>query len=223
MRLLIVEDNRELADAMVAAFAKRDVRCDVAGTAGDAQLMVETITYAAIILDLGLPDDDGLALLRRLRARQHTEAIIVVTARGEGEMRVRGLEAGADDYVVKPFLFAELHARLGAVLRRQGGYVEQVLTAANLTLDTRTREVRVDGDAVDLSVREVELLELLMRRSGHVISKRAIEDQLFGAGDALGSNAVEVYVHRIRRKLEDVAAVAKVQTVRGIGYLLSAS
>jgi two-component system response regulator TctD len=223
MRLLIVEDNRDLADAMIAAFAKRDVRCDVAGTAADAQLMAETTAYAAIILDLGLPDDDGLALMKRLRARGHDEPIIVVTARGEGEMRVLGLETGADDYVVKPFLFAELHARLGAVLRRQGGYVEHVLTSANLTLDTRTREVRVDGGPVDLSVREVELLELLMRRSGHVISKRAIEDQLFGSGDALGSNAVEVYVHRIRRKLEEVAAATRVQTVRGVGYLLSAS
>ncbi|CUS44703.1 MAG: response regulator transcription factor [Pseudomonadota bacterium] len=222
MRLLIVEDDRELADALVAAFAKRDIRCDVAGIAGDAQLLIETGSYAAVILDLGLPDEDGLSLLRRLRAQRYTEPVLVLTARGEGEKRVQGLESGADDYIVKPFLFPELHARLCAVLRRQGGYVDHLLTTGNLTLDTRTREVHVDGGAVDLSIREVELLELLMRRSGHVLSKRMIEDQLFGSGYALGSNAVEVYVHRIRRKLEDVDAATTLQTVRGIGYILSA-
>ena len=223
MRLLIVEDNKELADALVAAFARHEIRCDVASTAGDAQLLIETTSYAAVVLDLGLPDEDGLVLLRRLRAQKRTEPILVLTARGEGEMRVLGLESGADDYIVKPFLFPELHARISAVLRRQGGYVEHLLITGNLTLDTRTREVRVDGNPLDLSMREIELLELLMRRSGHVLSKHAIEDQLFGAGDTLGSNAVEVYVHRLRRKLEDGAAAAKLQTVRGIGYMLSAS
>ncbi|WP_068077349.1 response regulator [Novosphingobium lentum] len=223
MRLLIVEDNKELADALVAAFARRDIHCDVASTAGDAQLLAETVSYAAMILDLGLPDEDGLDLLQRLRANQYSEPVLVLTARGEGMMRVKGLESGADDYIVKPFLFEELHARLGAVLRRQGGYVEHLLAVGNLTLDTRSREVCVAGSLIDLSVREIELLELLMRRSGHVIPKRLLEDQLFGSGDGLGSNAVEVYVHRIRRKLEDVTAAVKVSTVRGIGYLLSAA
>ena len=220
MRLLIVEDNGELADAMASAFLQRDIRCDLAKTAGDAEQMIETVDYAAVILDLGLPDEDGLSLLRRLRGRRIVVPVIVLTARGEGDMRVKGLEGGADDYVVKPFLFAELHARLGAVLRRQGGYVEHLLRTANLTLDTRTREVAVDGMPLDLSAREVELLELLMRRPGHVVPKRVLEDQLFGSGDTLGSNAVEVYVHRVRRKLDEVATV-KVQTVRGIGYMLS--
>jgi len=173
-----------------------------------------------MVLDLGLPDEDGLTLLRRLRAQRRTVPVIVLSARGAGEMRVLGLESGADDYLVKPFLFVELHARLSAILRRQGGYVEDVLRAADLTLDTRSREVRAAGAPVPLSVREIELLELLMRRAGHVVPKRVLADQLFGAGDALGSNAVDVYVHRVRRKLEDCAAV-KVQTVRGIGYMLS--
>lgn len=223
MRLLIVEDSEELADALVAAFAKRDVRCDVARTAGDAELLIETTQFAAVILDLGLPDEDGLVLLRRLRARKHVLPILILTARGEGETRVNGLESGADDYIVKPFLFPELNARLGAVLRRQGGYTEHLLTAANLELDTRSRQVRVNGSIIDFSIREVELLELLMRRTGHVLPKRLIEDQLFGSGGSLGSNAVEVYVHRIRRKLEDGAAATELRTVRGLGYMLSAS
>jgi len=220
VRLLIVDDNRELAEALAAAFLKRDIRCDIAGTARDAEQLATTTDYAAMVLDLGLPDEDGLTLLRRLRAQRRTVPVIVLSARGAGEMRVLGLESGADDYLVKPFLFVELHARLSAILRRQGGYVEDVLRAADLTLDTRSREVRAAGAPVPLSVREIELLELLMRRAGHVVPKRVLADQLFGAGDALGSNAVDVYVHRVRRKLEDCAAV-KVQTVRGIGYMLS--
>ncbi|MCW6531393.1 MULTISPECIES: response regulator transcription factor [Sphingomonas] len=222
MRLLIVEDNEELAEAMAAAFQRREIRCDLAGNARDAEQLIATTDYAAVILDLGLPDEDGLSLLRRLRGQRRNVPVIVLSARGEGEMRVLGLESGADDYLVKPFLFAELHARLAAVLRRQGGYVEDVLRAGQVTLDISTREVRVAGAPLSLSVREIELLELLMRRAGHVVPKRVLADQLFGAGEALGSNAVDVYVHRVRRKLEDHAEVS-VQTVRGIGYMLSAT
>ncbi|MBN8840390.1 MAG: response regulator transcription factor [Sphingomonadales bacterium] len=220
MRLLIVEDNAELAEAMAAAFQRRDIRCDLAFNARDAEQLIVTTDYAAVILDLGLPDEDGLSLLRRLRGQRRNVPVIVLSARGAGEMRVLGLESGADDYLVKPFLFAELHARLAAVLRRQGGYVEDVLRAGSVTLDISTREVRVAGAPLSLSVREVELLELLMRRAGHVVPKRVLADQLFGSGEALGSNAVDVYVHRVRRKLEDHADV-NVQTVRGIGYMLS--
>lgn len=222
MRLLIVEDNADLSQAIVQAFASRDIRCDVAGTAGDAELLVSTTDYAAVILDLGLPDEDGLELLGRLRRQRSTVPVIVVTARGESETRIRGLDIGADDYVVKPFLFAELHARLNAVLRRQSGYVDPQFQVGNITLDLRSREVSVDGRVLEFSLRETELLELLMRRPGHVVPKRVLEDHLFGAGDTLGSNAVEVYIHRLRRKLEDVANV-KVQTVRGIGYVMSAA
>ncbi|WP_395337256.1 response regulator [Novosphingobium sp. BL-8H] len=222
MRLLIVEDNAELSQAIVQAFASRDIRCDVAGNAGDAEALIGTTDYAAVILDLGLPDEDGLDLLDRLRRQRTTVPVIVVTARGESETRIRGLDIGADDYVVKPFLFAELHARLNAVLRRQSGYVDPQFRMGNLTLDLRTREVAVDGKPIELSLREIELLELLMRRPGHVVPKRVLEDHLFGAGDTLGSNAVEVYVHRLRRKLEDTADV-KVQTVRGIGYMMFAA
>lgn len=222
MRLLIVDDNAELAEALAAAFLRRDIRCDITGTARDAEHLIGTTDYAAVVLDLGLPDEDGLVLLRRLRARHFTLPVIVLSARSAGEMRVLGLESGADDYLVKPFLFVELHARLVAILRRQGGYIEDVLRAADLTLDTRSREVRAGNAPLSLSVREVELLELLMRRAGHVVPKRVLADQLFGASDALGSNAVDVYVHRVRRKLEDCAAV-KVQTVRGIGYMLSSA
>lgn len=220
MRLLIVEDHEEVAGALVAAFAERGIRCDRAATGGDADQLIGQIDYAAVILDLGLPDEDGLSLLKRLRRRRNAVPVLVLTARGEGEMRVVGLEAGADDYLVKPFLFAELHARLHAVLRRQSGQVDPRIEVGDLSFDLRSREVTARGALLELSVREIELLELLMRRAGHVVPKRMIEDQLFGAGDGFGSNAIEVYVHRLRRRLEQRATVT-VQTVRGIGYMLS--
>ncbi|HJQ18347.1 MAG TPA: response regulator [Allosphingosinicella sp.] len=223
MRLLIVEDSVALANELRAAFARRNMHCDVAHNAGDAEQLVHTINYAAIVLDLGLPDEDGLTLLKRLRSTGRVEPCIILTARSEAAMRVTGLTWGADDYVVKPFLFDELKARIDAILRRQGGYIDRQLKVAQVTLDSETREVCVDGVLLDLSSREAELLEILMRRVDHVVPKRVLEDQLFGAGDALGSNAVEVYVHRIRRKLEERSARIQVQTVRGVGYLLSAT
>lgn len=221
MRLLIVEDNEEVATALSAAFARYNIHCDLAHAAGDAEQLISTIAYSAVILDLGLPDEDGLTLLKRLRARGRAEPIVILTSRSDPSMRVDGLEGGADDYVVKPFLFDELRARINAIMRRQGGYVERAVRAGRLSFDTETREVSVDGVAIEFPLREVELLEILVRRMNHVVPKRVLEDQLFGAGDALSSNAVEVYVHRLRRRLHDAAAELQIQTVRGIGYLLS--
>ena len=220
MRLLIVEDNAELAQAMREAFARRHLHCDIARDAGDAEILIRTTRYALVILDLGLPDEDGLHLLRRLRAARHNEPILIVTARGEVENRIMGLSAGADDYMSKPFHFDELHARVLAILRRESGYRDRLLRAGALELDTEARQFRVDGALLEFSVREGELLELLMRQLDRVVPKRVLEDQLFGAGDTLGSNAVEVYIHRIRRHLKDAGLALAVQTVRGVGYML---
>ena len=136
MRLLIVEDNAELAQAMAEAFARRHLHCDIARDAGDAEILIRTTRYALVILDLGLPDEDGLDLLRRLRAARHNEPILIVTARGEVENRIAGLSAGADDYMSKPFHFDELHARVLAIMRREGGYRDRLLHAGALELDT---------------------------------------------------------------------------------------
>lgn len=220
MRLLIVEDNVELAEALKEAFAHRHVHCDLAHDVGDAALLVETTGYALIILDLGLPDADGLDLLKRLRTSRRTEPILVLTARDTIESRIDGLTAGADDYMLKPFHFDELYARVRAILRRDAGYHDRVLTVSSLELDTETRSVTANGNAVDFSLRESELLELLLRRLDKVVPKRLIEDQLFGSGDSLGSNAVEVYIHRIRRHLKNAEVPLSVQTVRGVGYML---
>ncbi len=220
MRLLVVEDNIELAQAIGEAFAARHLHCDLAHNAGDAEILIRTTRYALVILDLGLPDEDGLDLLRRLRAAQRSEPVIILTARGEVENRIRGLSAGADDYMSKPFHFDELHARVLAILRRDSGYKDRLLRAGALELDTEARQFHAEGAALEFSVREGELLELLMRQPNRVVPKRVLEDQLFGAGDSLGSNAVEVYIHRIRRHLKDAGLALTVQTVRGVGYML---
>jgi two-component system response regulator TctD len=223
MRLLVVDDNRDLAQAIADGFARRHITADIAATAGTAEHLFKTIDYSAMVLDLGLPDDDGLNLVRRLRSAGHVQPLIILTARNEPHKRVEGLMAGADDYLAKPFLFDELHARLEAIFRRSQGYVGRNLELGDLALDTSTRELSVRGATIDASLRETELIEILLRRKEHLVPRRVMEDQLFGAGDALGSNAVEVYVHRVRRKLEQHSAQVRIKTVRGVGYMLMAA
>lgn len=223
MRLLVVEDDAALADALVGALSRRGIAADHAATVADAEHMLATAHYAALLLDMGLPDEDGLALLARLRRRGVAVPVIVTTARGTTEERIAGLDAGADDYLVKPFDFDELEARLRAVLRRQGGALQpDRLAMGNVAYDPREREMSVGDMPVTLSPREAAIAELLLRRPGRVVTRQLAEDQLFGHSDALGSNAVEVYVHRLRRKLEKAQADVRIETVRGVGYLLRA-
>jgi len=221
MRLLLVEDNAELARLTAAQFGTAAFDVDIAVTAGDAQAVLESRDYAAVILDLGLPDGNGLDLLRRLRAARSTVPVLVLTARSEVSDRVTGLESGADDYLVKPFAFAELKARVNALLRRPGTLLDRVLECENVRLDPATREATVGTTSLNLPQREAQLLELLLRRADRVVAKATIEDQLFGMDDDLGSNAIEVYVHRLRKRLEQHGAHVTVHTIRGVGYLLS--
>lgn len=221
MRLLIVEDDRELSEALIAAFARISVHCDHAATAADAEALIRSMAYTLVVLDLGLPDDDGLALLKRLRSAGETVPVIVLTARGDSQTRITGLRSGADDFMVKPFLFDELHARVEAVLRRQGRYVENQMSFGPLVFDVASREATIDGARLSLSAREADMLEPLLRRSGHVVPKRFLEDQLFGSSETFGSNAIEVYVHRLRRKIETSNSGLSIVTVRGVGYMLT--
>ena len=223
MRLLIVEDSAEMASALSAGLGRRGIAADCAGTSGDAALMLSLAHYVAMILDLGLPDEDGIDLLARLRAAGTAIPILILTARGDVRQRIAGLNAGADDYLVKPIDLDELQARIEAVLRRRDGYGGRTLAYGDMTLDLATREVTLGSSPFVLSARETELLELLLRRSGRVVPKRMAEDQLFGLEDELGSNAIEVYVHRLRRKLEQATAGVRIETVRGVGYMLRAA
>jgi DNA-binding response OmpR family regulator len=174
-----------------------------------------------MILDLGLPDQDGLTLLKRLRASGHLLPILILTARGGIEDRVRGLDAGADDYLIKPFANEELVARIRVLLRRPGSLLGDTLELGTLRLDTASREVTLDDQPQFLSPREVAVLEILLRRSGRVVSKKLVEDHLFGLSADVGSNAVEVYVHRLRKQLAEAGADVAIHTIRGVGYLIA--
>jgi DNA-binding response OmpR family regulator len=221
MRLLLVEDNERLAVLTSNALAKAGFDVDAFTIAADAGAAVRSIAYSAMILDLGLPDRDGITLLKQLRASGTTLPILILTARGGIEDRVRGLDAGADDYLVKPFANEELLARIRVLLRRPVNLQGDTLALGTLRLDTATRQVTLGNRPQLLSPREVAVLEILLRRSGRVIPKKLVEDHLFGLSGDVGSNAIEVYVHRLRKQLAQAGADVEIHTIRGVGYLIA--
>jgi DNA-binding response OmpR family regulator len=221
MRLLVVEDNEQLAELLTKGLQSAGYETDVLSSLEEASTVLRTTFYAALILDLGLPDGDGLALLREIRHRDNPIPVLVLTARGGLHDRVQGLRSGADDYLVKPFALEELVARLEAQLRRPGHLLGSSLRIANLEFDTRNRQASIDNQPQVLSARETAVLELLMRSKGRVVSKKQVEDHIFGHSGDVASNAIEVYVHRLRRQLSEKGARVKVQTIRGVGYLIA--
>ena len=221
MRLLVVEDNEDLAELLVKGLGAVGFAADLVATAGDARAALMTTRYSAVVLDLGLPDDDGLTVLFDLRDRNDSIPVLVLTARGGVHDRVTGLRSGADDYLVKPFAFEELVARVQALLRRPGDLLVRLLRVGNVAFDTLARQAFVDEQPQFFSAREVAVLEILMRRSGRVVSKKLVEDHLFGFSTDVGSNAVEVYVHRLRKQLADAGGKVQIHTIRGVGYLIA--
>jgi two-component system response regulator TctD len=221
MRLLMVEDNAELAMLLAKGLQSAGYEVDVLSTVEEATSVLLTTFYAALILDLGLPDGDGLSLLREIRHRNNPVPVLVLTARGGLQDRVQGLRSGADDYLVKPFALEELIARLEAQLRRPGNLLGSSLRIANLEFDTRNRQASIDDQPQVLSARETEVLELLMRSKGRVVSKKQVEDHIFGHSGEVASNAIEVYVHRLRKQLAERGAKVAVHTIRGVGYLIA--
>lgn len=221
MRILLVEDNAELARLLTAGLAAQGLAADVVGTAIDARLALGSIRYSAMILDLGLPDEDGMNVLKEMRRDRDPLPVLVLTARGSVDDRVQGLRAGADDYLVKPFALEELVARLQALMRRPGELLGRSLSIANLVFDTESRQIFVDGRPELFSSRESAVLELLMRRQGRVVTKKAVEDQIFGMSSDVASNAVEVYVSRLRKHLAECRARLQIHTVRGVGYMIA--
>jgi DNA-binding response OmpR family regulator len=221
MRLLIVEDNEELAELLAKGLQAAGYEADILSTTEEARNVLQTTFYAALILDLGLPDGDGLELLREIRRRNNPIPVLVLTARGGLQDRVQGLRSGADDYLVKPFALEELVARLEAQMRRPGQLLGSSLRIANLEFDTQSRQASIDDQPQVLSARETEVLELLMRSKGRVVSKKQVEDHIFGHSGDIGSNAIEVYVHRLRKQLSERGAKVQVHTIRGVGYLIA--
>jgi DNA-binding response OmpR family regulator len=221
MRLLVVEDNEDLAGLLAKGLDAAGFTTDRVINAVEARTALATTRYAAVVLDLGLPDEDGLVVLREIRSRHDPIPVVVLTARAGVRDRVNGLRSGADDYLVKPFAFEELVARLEAVLRRPGELLGSSLRVGNLVFDTESRQAFIDERPQALSAREVAVLELLMRRHGRVVTKKLVEDQLFGLSGEVASNAVEVYVHRLRKQLAEHGANVQIHTMRGLGYLIA--
>ena len=221
MRLLVIEDEPRIAEILKSGLQRAGFAVDVVQLCADAREALALTVYDAAILDLGLPDGVGLDLLAELRSAHNGVPVLVLTARDAVENRVSGLDAGADDYLVKPFATVELIARTKALLRRPGGALGVKLQAGNVVLDTIGRDVRVGELSVQLPRRECTILEHLLRRQGRVVPKTVLEEKLYGIDEELESNAVPVHVHHLRRKLQDAQATAEIHTVRGIGYFLT--
>jgi DNA-binding response OmpR family regulator len=221
MRLLLVEDNERFAALLKRGLAATGFAVDVLPTAQDATAVLRASRFDVVVLDLGLPDADGLDVLSEMRRHQDATPVLILTARGSLEDRVIGLQSGADDYLVKPFALAELVARLQALLRRPGNLLGVTLKLGNTALDTVARQVFVSDQPIFFSAREIAVLEQLLRRSGRVVAKTLLADNLYGLSQEVGSNALEVYVHRLRKQLAEAGASVQIHTLRGVGYLIA--
>ena len=216
MRALLVEDDAMIGEAVLDALRAQHYAVDWVRDGALAEAALQDESYDIVVLDLGLPKRDGLAVLRNLRARGVRVPVLVATARDEIGDRIAGLDAGADDYVLKPFDIDELLARMRALIRRSAGRGEPVFQHKGVCLDPATREATVDGRPVALSSREWAVLEPMLLRPGVVFSRRQLEEKLYGWKEDISSNAVEVYVHGLRKKL----GADLIRTVRGLGYVV---
>ena len=218
MRILVAEDDALLADGLIRALRGAGYATDSVrdGRAADTALMTQQ--FDLLILDIGLPGLDGFQVLKRARERKLDLPVLILTALDAVENRVRGLDLGADDYLVKPFELAELEARIRALARRARGNAGTVITHGELTFDPKVRTASLHDQPLDLSAREIALLEIFLARAGRVVNKEQIIDLLCQWGEEVSANAVEVYVHRLRKKLEP--ASIRLSTLRGLGYCL---
>lgn len=218
MRILLVEDDRMLSDAITRAMTQSAHVVDVSYSGEEADRALATYEYGLVLLDIGLPNIDGFEVLKRLRSRRNKVPVLVLTARNTIEDRISGLDLGADDYLAKPFHLSELEARVRALIRRAHASASSELIHGRLRLDTAGRRLFCDNEPVDLSARELSVIELLLLKEGKVVTKQQIVDHLYGWEDASNSNAIEVFVYRLRKKLE--ASGTDIRTVRGMGYLI---
>ncbi len=220
MHVLLVEDDAVLADGLARILHSHGMVVEVCGNGSRADQILQGAEVAVVVLDIGLPGIDGFEVVRRLRARASAVPVLLLTARDAIEDRVRGLELGADDYLVKPFATAELVARIKALARRNAPK-PALLTLGRLSLDTFTRRAMIDQRSIELSVREWAVLEYLLQQSGRVLSKQQIIDAILPWGEDVTPNAVEVYISRVRLKIADAGVT--IRTIRGFGYMLEHS
>ncbi|MFE8070241.1 response regulator transcription factor [Marinobacteraceae bacterium S3BR75-40.1] len=219
MRLLLVEDDHPLAETMVDMLREQQMTVDWVDDGEQAQQAIRYNQFDAVILDLTLPGRDGLEVLRDIRRQGIATPVIILTARAELDERLQGLDAGADDYLSKPFSMAELLARIRAVTRRAGGHASTALDIGPLSLDTASHAVTLEGESLTLSRMEFQILHYLMSHMGQVATRSQLEDQLYGWNQGVESNALEVHIHNLRKKLGKSA----IRTLRGVGYMLDAS
>jgi two-component system OmpR family response regulator len=218
MRLLLIEDDPLISRDVIAHLSKAGYVVEHARNGEDGWHRGDTEDFAAVVLDLGLPDMDGLAILKRWRAGGRQMPVIILTARGNWEERVEGIDAGADDYLAKPFRMAELIARLRAIIRRTAGQSSPVMSSGSVTIDTRSRQVELDGLPVDLTALEYRCLSILMLNRNRPVSQLELTEQLYAQDHERESNAIEVLINRLRRKLGHGAIVTR----RGFGYQIAA-
>ncbi|GAA4337232.1 response regulator [Pigmentiphaga soli] len=217
MRILLVEDDAMIGESVLDVLRADGYAVDWVKNRRSADTALRTETYDLVLLDLGLPDGDGLDLLRGLRARKSRTPVLIATARDAVDARIRGLDAGADDYVVKPYDVDELLARMRALIRRSAGRAEPVYEHGGVAIDPAARSVTVDGRPVTLTAREWAILEPLLARPGMILSRAQLEEKLYSWKDEISSNAVEVHIHGLRKKL----GADLIQNVRGVGYVVN--
>jgi len=219
MRILLVEDDRLLGDGLQAGLTQSGYAVEWLRDGDAAVAALSTESFTAVVLDLGLPKRDGLSVLQWLRARHDATPVLILTARDQPADKVRGLDLGADDYVLKPFDLDEVAARLRALVRRAHGRPEPLLTVGEIELNPAARTVTRTGQLIELTPREFDLLHLLLQNTDRVLTRRSLEEQLYTWNDAVDSNALEVHIHHLRRKLGNEL----IRTVRGVGYMASAA
>lgn len=220
MRILVVEDERRLAGIIKRGLWEENYSVDTSFDGEDAQYMAETIAYDLIILDVMLPKKDGITLCHELRTKMINTPILMLTARDTVEDRVRGLDSGADDYMVKPFAFSELLARIRALLRRKAISKTARLQVGNLAMDTLTREVRHGDRKIELTTKEYSILEYFMRHPNIIITRTMLEENAWDYEFDMASNIIDVYIRRLRSKLDEEGKESLIQTIRGAGYRL---
>jgi DNA-binding response OmpR family regulator len=221
MRILIIDDDEDVADLARAQLRRAGYAADTAGDVEAARSALAGVSYDALVLDLGLPDGDGLTFLGELRRAKRQFPILILSARGRADQRVAGLKAGADDYLAKPFDVEELVARIQALLRRPTALAGATLGLGNLAVDVEGQVAKVDGKDLKLTRRELGVLGALARRPGQIVSRAQLEDSLYGFGDEIASNAIEVYVSALRKRLTEAGADCGIETQRGLGYKLA--
>ena len=222
MHILIAEDDEVLADGLCQAMRQQGYAVDHVSDGQDADLILRGVQpFDLVILDLGLPRMDGLLVLRNMRERNRQIPVIILTARDGVGDRVKGLDLGADDYLVKPFILAELEARVRALIRRGQCGVNPVYSCGDMTFDSVGRRVTINGQVLELTTRELSVLEALMTRTGWVVSKEQLLERLYSYAEEASGNAIEVYIHRLRKKIEP--AGVSIRTIRGLGYIIEKS